>query len=111
MSLIWGHGEGIGPGQIEGITQMSTFEDTDAGMAFIASADSRETSPEVMRAMAFFARDLAEAEALWNGDGFGRICHVSHLWEAATGNGRIDADTLFWGGKRFDLAIADLVEG
>ena len=36
-----------------------------------AAADSRETSSEIMQAIAYFERDLSEAEALWAGDGFG----------------------------------------
>jgi hypothetical protein len=46
--------------------------DLNAAAAFIATADSRETSPEVMAAIAFLARDTAEAEAIWNGDMGGR---------------------------------------
>jgi hypothetical protein len=60
-----------------------------------------------MKAIAFLARDTAEAEAVWNGD-MGGICHPSDLWEAATSNGLIDPETLYWGGRRFDRAIGDL---
>jgi hypothetical protein len=81
--------------------------DTYAADAWRATADSRETSPEVMAAIAFLARNEAEAEAIWNGD-MGGICHPSDLWEASTNNGLIDAQTLYWGGRRFDLAIGDL---
>jgi len=90
-----------------GVTQMTKFNETDAGLEFIATADSRETSPEVMEAIAFHARDAAEAEAVWNGDMAG-ICNPSDLWKTATNNGGIDAETLFWGGRRFDQAIAQL---
>jgi hypothetical protein len=77
---------------------MSTnFSETAEAAAFIASADSRETSPKIMQAIVFFARDLREAEALWNGDGFGCICHPSDLWEHVTGNGRIDPSEFCWG--------------
>ncbi len=87
---------------------MSTkYADTDAGAAFIATADSRETSPEIMRAIASLARNTAEAEAVWNGDMDG-ICRPSDLLEAATEKGATDADTLFWGGRRFDQALAAL---
>jgi len=88
---------------------MTQYTDTDAGQAFIATADSRETSHEVMTAIAFLARNEAEAEAVWTGD-MGGICHPSDLWEAATRNGLIDAETLYWGGRRFDQAIGDLTE-
>lgn len=84
------------------------FYDTDAADEFIASADSRETSPEVMDAIAFLARDLAEAEALWEGDGIGRIANLSDIWEAATDNGRLDDDGLFWGGRTLKSALASL---
>jgi len=76
---------------------MTKFRDTAAAAEFIASATSRETSPEIMQAIAFFARDLQEAEALWNGDGFGRICHPTDLWENVTSNGLHDATEFFWG--------------
>ena len=77
---------------------MTLFRDTDAAAAFIATASSRETSPEVMKAFAFLARTEAEAEALWEGDGFGTVCNLSDVVEIATGNGRIDAANLVWGG-------------
>ena len=83
---------------------MIRFSDTYAADDWRATADSRETSPEVMAGIAFFARDMAEAEAVWNGDMAG-ICHPSDLWEAATSNGLIDAETLYWGGRRFDRAL------
>jgi hypothetical protein len=82
---------------------MSTnFSETAEAAAFIASADSRETSPKIMQAIVFFARDLVEAEALWNGDGFGHICHPSDLWEHVTGNGRIDPSEFCWGAAGHD---------
>jgi hypothetical protein len=77
--------------------QMTKFRETQEGTDFIASADSRETSREIMEAIAFFARNLAEAEALWNGDGFGVVCHPSDLWEHVTGNGRREASEFCWG--------------
>ena len=86
-----------------------SYIDTDAGQAFIATADSRETSPEVMTAIAFLARNEAEAEAVWAGD-MGGICYPYDVWEAATKNGLIDNETLYWGGRRFGQAIGDLTE-
>jgi hypothetical protein len=98
---------------------MTKFNDTDAGQDFIDSADARNTSPEVMKAIAFFARDAAEAERLWMGDGLadgtrlpipaGTITTAAQLIEAATGNGRIDPATLFWGDKPLDRAVRDLL--
>ena len=65
--------------------------------AFIATAESRATSLEVMAAISFFARDEIEADILWRGDGFETIATFSDIWEYATGNGRIDDTELFWG--------------
>lgn len=73
------------------------FQDTTAAAEFIATADSRETSPEIMQAIVFFARSTGEAEALWNGDGFGDVCNPSDLWERVTGNGARAADEFCWG--------------
>lgn len=87
---------------------MTHYRDTAAAAAFVASAGSRETSPEVMKAIAFFARDAAEAEALWQGDGIDRIAGATDLWEHATGNGRLDGGDLFWGGRTLDAALAAL---
>jgi hypothetical protein len=76
---------------------MTKFVETAAAADFIATADSRETSSEIMRAIADFARDLTEAEALWAGDGFGVVCQVSDLWEQVTQNGLHDATEFCWG--------------
>jgi hypothetical protein len=76
---------------------MTAFIDTDAGEDFVASASSRETSIAIMKAIAFFAHDEEEAEALWNGDGLGRICHLSDIWEHVTNNGLTHAEDYFWG--------------
>ena len=83
--------------------------DTYAANEWRATANSRETSPEVMTAIAFLARNEAEAEAVWNGD-MGGICYPYDVWEAATKNGLIDDETLYWGGRRFGQAIGDLTE-
>lgn len=86
---------------------MTKFIETAAGEAFIATADSRETSKEVMKAIAFFARDEKEAVALWEGDGFGRVASLSDIWENATGNGRIDDSDLFLGGRTLATVMAE----
>lgn len=77
------------------MTNKAPFAETDAGAAFIASGPSRETSTEVMEAIAFFARNEQEAEDFWNGDCAGRVDFLS-IWEKATSNGARDAD-LTWG--------------
>jgi hypothetical protein len=81
----------------EGDGEMTKFIETDAGAAFVATGPSRETSPEIMRAIAFFARNTSEAEALWNGDGFDTVCTETDLWEHVTENGRRDTTEFDWG--------------
>jgi hypothetical protein len=76
---------------------MTHFRDTPDGADFIASADSRETSPEVMQAIAFFAHDLPEAERLWQDGPDSVICHPIDLWEHITRNGLRDPAEYFWG--------------
>jgi hypothetical protein len=73
------------------------FENTPQGEAFIASAMARETDPKIMEAIAFFACNLSEAESLWNGDGFGVICHLSDFWEHVTDNGLTAPEDYAWG--------------
>lgn len=74
-----------------------TFRDTDDGATFLATADSRETSIEIMQAIAFFAQNAAEAESLWNGDSFGVVCHPIDIWEHVTKNGLRDPMEFCWG--------------
>lgn len=76
---------------------MTKFNETPEAADFIATADSRETSKEIMKAIAFFARNIDEAEMLWSGDGFGAICHPSDLLEHITCNGLRDASEFYWG--------------
>jgi len=76
---------------------MTKFSETQEAADFIATADSRDTSPEIMSAIAFFARDLAEANALWQGDGFGTVCTEVDIWERVTGNGACDPSEFYWG--------------
>jgi hypothetical protein len=42
-----------------------TWDQTEEADAFVASADVRETSPEIMRAIARLADDMDEAVAIW----------------------------------------------
>lgn len=86
---------------------MERFADTDAGRAFVATADSRRTSPEVMEAIAFFARDEAEAVSLWDGDAIGTVAHLSDIWEHATGNGRISDEDLLWSDRSFAVVMTE----
>ena len=75
---------------------MTDWTQTDEASTFILTGDSRETSPETMEAIAFFAHNLQEAEDLWNGDFRGRADFLA-IWEHATNNGACDVD-LSWGG-------------
>jgi len=86
---------------------MTNFYDTDAADAFIATADSRETSREIMIAIAFFARNEREAVSLWEGDGIGVFAHLTDIWEHATGNGRISDKEIFWGGRSLANVVAE----
>ena len=76
---------------------MTTFNHTDQSAEFIATADSRCTSTEIMEAIAYFARDINEAESLWNGDGFGTVAHMSDIVERVTKNGLHDVTGFYWG--------------
>lgn len=82
---------------------MTAWAETDEAAAFITSADSRETSKEIMEAIAFFAASLAEASAIWRGDfpragivGDVRETWLGHIWDHATKNGRLDGYEMFW---------------
>lgn len=86
---------------------MTRFNETNAAETFIATAASRNTSPEIMAAIAFFARNETEAEALWNGDALGTVARVIDIYENATENGRIDPECLFWGDRSLAQVIVE----
>lgn len=75
---------------------MTTWTETTEAAAFIATADSRETDKSIIQAIAFFAHDLAEAEAFWRGDFGGKIDYLC-IWEHATNIGQCDGYEMFWG--------------
>lgn len=75
---------------------MTKFQETTAAAAFIATGASRETSPEIMTAIAFFARNLDEAEKIWDGD-YAGLCYLSDIVEHVTNNGLRDASNYYWG--------------
>ena len=89
---------------------MTNFNETEAAASFIATADSRETSKEVMAAIAFFARDEDEAVALWEGDGIGQVANLTDVCENATNNGRLDDTELMWGGRTLAAIMAEDAE-
>jgi hypothetical protein len=62
---------------------------------FIATADSRDTSVEIMEAIAFFSRDRNESEAIWDGEYSDEL--LAAIAAHATANGRIDPADLDWG--------------
>jgi hypothetical protein len=76
---------------------MIKWSETNEATAFIHTGATRETSTEIMEAIAFFAKTLDEAESLWRGDGFGTICHPADIWEHVTKNGLRDASEFCWG--------------
>ena len=74
---------------------MTPFADTPEGADFIASGDSRETSPEIMRAIAFIARNELEAQRIWDAPTPDEITAIA---EIATGNGRDgEPEDYVWG--------------
>ena len=74
---------------------MTNFSNTEVAQEFIATGASRETSPEIMRAIAFLARDEAEAIRIWEAPTGAEITAIA---EIATGNGRdCQPDELHWG--------------
>ena len=86
---------------------MTQFHETPAGVAFIATAASRETSPEVMKAIASVSANTEQADALWSGDGIDIICGMSRLVGIATDFGKIETADLYWGG----CDLAQIISG
>lgn len=76
---------------------MTKFAETDDGLAFIASGDSRETSKAIMEAIAFFARDIDEAELIWQDGSIPDKVNLIDIWEHVTSNGRKDPSDYVWG--------------
>lgn len=76
---------------------MTQWMHTQEAADFIATGEIRKTSPEIMEAITFFARNLDEAERVWKGEGLGRICHLVDVWEYVTGNGMRNASDYVWG--------------
>ena len=83
---------------------MNKWNETTEASDFIASGPARETDSRIMNAIAYFARNSTEAEALWNGD-FDGICNPSDLWENATKNGKLDAADMVWGQTTLDAVV------
>lgn len=82
------------------INEMSKFNETDAAIEFIKSADSRETSKEIMGSIVFFANDLGEAEFIWTEGrlpGCAAADSIAAIKENVTKNGKHEASDFFWG--------------
>lgn len=77
---------------------MTAFQNTDAAQAFIATANSRETSETVMKAIVAFADTAEEAETIWE-DGLNSWDDQSAkaFIDIATRDGTIDLSDLVWG--------------
>ena len=85
---------------------MALFCDTVDGAAFIATADSRNTSPEVMQAIAFVANSAAEAVAVWEGADHDPLYSDSDFYAIATENGRLNGADLRWSDRTLDAVMA-----
>jgi hypothetical protein len=77
---------------------MTHFQHTPEAAAFIATADSRETSRQIMEAIAAFAANADEAKVIWevgieNWDERSARAFV----DTATRDGQVDAADLVWG--------------
>ena len=88
---------------------MTLFRDTDAAAEFIATADSRNTSPEVMKAIAYFANTPEIAVTIWDSGGcmFGWGYLIDHIIIKATDDDRIHPADLHWGDRTLDQIMSD----
>ena len=82
---------------------MTTFKHTAEAAAFIATAASRETSPEIMKAIVAFAADADAADYIWE-TGLGDFDSESAqaFVNTATRDGTIDPADLLWGASGAD---------
>jgi len=83
---------------------MTDFIRTDAADTFIAEADARETSTEVMRAIAEQATDYTDAAAIWE-NGPRHKAQADAIIASATAGGE-SADDLHWGDLTLSGAAA-----
>lgn len=74
----------------------------DNAAAFIATADSRETSVEIMRAIAHISRDMEEAVRIWE---FADDRELVAIIEIATRNGIDAPEDFHWGAAGNSWAI------
>ena len=71
---------------------------------FIASGNSRETDNEIMAAIAKIARNVAEAERIWEAPTDDEVCAIAEI-ATKNGNDGIPSDYC-WGAAGSDWAIA-----
>ncbi len=82
---------------------MTNFIDTPAGQAWIATGPAKETSPEIMAAIAFFADDQEQADLIWaEGPTFSGLCLPLDLYERVTEIGTLDHKAFTWGAAGTD---------
>jgi len=78
--------------------------------SFIETANSRETSPEIMEAiLAVAGGDEKRAKMIWE-DG-GSEEELIAIWERVTNNGLHDATDFFWGSEGSRWANGILAKG
>jgi hypothetical protein len=63
---------------------------------FINTAESRETSPEIMEAIMYVAGNDAEAVRVWEEP---TEPEMLAIWERVTKNGNLDASDFCWGAE------------
>ena len=90
------------------VSGRSAYRYTAAAEDFVATADSRETSREIMRAIVAFAKDTAEAVTIWeegltNWDDESKLAFVNTV----TSDGIDAADSFVWGAAGSQWAGAD----
>ena len=77
--------------------------------SFINSADSRNTSPELMKAILFIAGgDDGEAVAIWADPSAAQMLAI---WENVTNNGLRDSTDFCWGEEGYQWAANARIEG
>jgi hypothetical protein len=86
---------------------INIFADSDEAEVFVATGPSRETSPEIMRAIVSFSCDLEEAERLWElGPELSKLGSLSEFVHRVTQGGKLDPSNFCWGASGSNWWIA-----
>ena len=86
-----------------------TFSNSEAGEAFIATSAARETSPQIMEAIASMSATREDAEYTWDNGIGGWDRESAHAFVCrATRDGTISTDDLVWGAAGTDWVPAGL---